>query len=1159
MKFLYIIFSICICSSAIAQEISFNETNARTKTVIVLRDSFLIDTAFIQPKTLRITLNGNVLEPKKYVNFEKMIFYKMDLNAGDTIRLSYKIFPNNIQGVTLHKSKELITSHDFNSIMDNSFYQVESSSKLNDIEFSSLDYNGIFGRGLSFGNNQDVILNSQFNLQLNGKIGNDIEIIAAITDNQLPLQPQGNTQQIQDFDKIFIQFKKQKNSLIVGDYDLKMQRDYFMRLNRNLQGIQLDVQHDFNDNVKMKNSISAAISRGSFAVNSFQGIEGNQGPYKLRGNNAENFIIILAGSEKVFIDGMPMKRGEDLDYVIDYNMGEISFTPNRMITKDVRIRVEFEYTDRQYFRSLITNNFSISHKKNEFFINAISIQDSKNQTLDRTLTTTEKQRIAAVGDNINSVLLPSFQEVQLNASDKVLYRMKDTLDAVSNIVFDSIFEISSNQNEQLYTVVFTDVGFNNGNYEKLSSSTNGRAYVWKAPVNGIKQGNYEPVVKYAAPKLQQMISIGGKNQLRKNTILAYNTALSRADLNRFSSIDKANDVGLAASCYFENKWITKYEKEKYTEIVTGIKYEFSNTFFQFFEPYRNVEFNRDWNIKSNKKDVEHLSNVFLSFQKTDKIRMKYEVSSYWNGKYYKGFNQIFTQKFSYKNFLVFSNSSLLLSNDTLSKTQFFRPNITIQQSLKKWMKPTFGVNYMQEQNKIKWKNDASLRANSFDFSEKKFFIQTNDSSNINGRVNFIIRDDNFLKNDKLKLGSTAYTTNVEFNYKTNLILNVGFRKLNIIDTNYIKPSGNERSLLARLDYNGSLKKGFIKCNTAYQINGSQEPKLEFTYLQVRAGEGNYTWNDYNSDGVAQINEFEISYFADRANYIRISNVSNEYLQTRTLMLNQSFQINPKTILKNDVKWKKIIREISNITSWQIERKTLSNNSFNDFNPFLQNMSDSILVSMKNNFRNSLYYNRSSQKFGMEFTLNANQFKSNLVNGSEAGSTFEQIYKVRVGLAEQLLCNVSQFLTQRNYDSQFFNNRDYQIQSYKTEPELIFTWKSRLRLLGLYRFETAKNTIQNVEKLIRQHFQFDAKFSVANEYSISGSIAFIQNKYTGNANNAVGYVMLNGLQQGKNYVWNIGFNKKLSKTLELTLNYDGRKAGTNTKIIHTGQAQIRAIF
>lgn len=79
---------------------------------------------------------------------------------------------------------------------------------------------GNISRGISFGNNQDVVVNSNLNLQVNGKLSPEINMVMAATDNNIPFQADGTTAQLQEFDKVFIQLNNASTKLLVGDYQL---------------------------------------------------------------------------------------------------------------------------------------------------------------------------------------------------------------------------------------------------------------------------------------------------------------------------------------------------------------------------------------------------------------------------------------------------------------------------------------------------------------------------------------------------------------------------------------------------------------------------------------------------------------------------------------------------------------------------------------------------------------------------------------------------------------------------------------------------------------------------------------------------------------------------------------------------------------------------
>ena len=111
-----------------------------------------------------------------------------------------------------------------------------------------------------------------------------------------------------------------------------------------------------------------------------------------------------------------MVRGENNDYVIDYNRAEIRFTPRTIITANLRIIVEFEYSVQNYQRSLYATETSIQKEKWLFNLNSYSEQDSKSLGGNIQLDSTDLRILEDGGDtdNFKSGIYRSFADLSVS-------------------------------------------------------------------------------------------------------------------------------------------------------------------------------------------------------------------------------------------------------------------------------------------------------------------------------------------------------------------------------------------------------------------------------------------------------------------------------------------------------------------------------------------------------------------------------------------------------------------------------------------------------------------------------------------------------------------------------------------------------------------------
>lgn len=1125
-------------------------SNLRNKWIPVRDGKIIVDSLSIIPNSFRI--NGvpdstYVLDP---VNGS--ITWKR-LPQADSMNASYRVFPSRLNAPVQRMKFDTVMQKFVISPLD---IKGRKASEDNVFDFGNITYNGSFGRGLSFGNRQDVVVSSSLNLQLNGYLGDSIQLAAAISDNNIPIQPDGNTQNLNEFDQVFIQFSKKTWRFTIGDIDIRQNQSYFLNFYKRLQGAMVETNTRIGQDKNNKLLVSGAVAKGKFTRNIFNGLEGNQGPYRLKGANSELFFIVLAGTERVWIDGELMQRGEDQDYVINYNTAEVTFTPKRMITKDKRIQIEFEYADRNYLNAQIYVSDELElNKKFKVRVGAYNNNDAKNSSINQTLNTEQKQFLFDVGDSVQNALYPSAVRDTFSTG-KILYKKIDTTFSSNQ---DSIFVYSTDNNEILYNVIFTEVGQGRGNYLlDLAGNTNGKVYRWVAPdAQGNRTGNYEPAILLIAPRKQQLITVGTDYQDGKFLVKS-EFAVSALDVNTFSSKDKSNDQGFAGRIILNHSKLISGKKG--LELLSELYAEHISETFRPIERLRNVEFNRDWGLPFDASlAAESFFNAGIGLKDKTTHTLKYNFAGFLRSNNYTAFRNSLVHFGEVKGW-KFNNQFNYTSIDQAFQQGFYlRPMIDVSKKLKKLGGYQVGMNYSLEHNELAYKRYDSLNIQSFSFDIWKAFLHSPDGPNKWG-VNF------FTRADKLPVGNRLARTDRSMNYNafTELMksehhqfrLNATYRNLEVYDSKLttLKP---DATILGRGEYITNMWKGAITGNMLYELGTGQEPRRDFAYLEVPAGQGEYTWIDYNADGVQQLNEFELARFQDQAKFIRIFTPTLEFIKANYLQFNYSFTFNPRSAL-NISKAKgfnKMLTKIYLQSALQINRKTISD-GLGEFNPFDNPFGDTSLLTLEQLYSNTFSFNRYSSIWGIDVNNIRTSSRAFLSYGYETRRLNDWNMKTRVNLSKAYTLDIIARQVTNKLSTPQLSNRNFNIISHSVEPRFTYTKGTKFRSQLSYKWDDRKNDAS--ERSTSHAMNAEVKYNVVSNTALTTKFTYNQISYNAAGNTTVAYIMLDGLLPGKNYLWTIDLTKRLTSFLELNMQYEGRKAGSSG-MVHIGRAQIRALF
>jgi hypothetical protein len=1068
----------------------------------------------------------------------------------DSLIFEYRILPVDLSKTYRRRNTSVIFRND--GIDDRENFRLENTYTVDDVfGGSGLTKSGSISRGVSFGNNQDLGINSSLNLELSGAIAPNLKILASVSDDNLPIQPDGNTSKLQEFDQVFIQIYNDRIKLVAGDFWISRPKGYFLNYNKRAQGLNINYRWGRDTLHLWKTEASGALSKGKFNRQIIQGVEGNQGPYRLRGNENEPFIIVLGGTERVYIDGKLLERGQEFDYTINYNSAELVFTARNMITKDSRIVVEFQYSDQNYARSLFQTSTSYSSKKLDFWFNAYSEQDAKNQTLQQDLSLSQKQLLASIGDSLNLATSNSIDSVGW-FENQVLYRMIDTLG------YDSVLVSSVDPTLAVYRAIFTYVGPGKGNYILGNINALGKVYQWAAPLSGVAQGDYIPSRLIITPKQKQLFSSGAQYRIRKNLYLESEMAFSGNDVNTFSRIDSEDDRGLANRTKILGTLPLGRDSVPQWYVDTKAELEYLDSYFTPIEQYRTVEFDRDWNTRNKGYKGEQLSSSLgMNFRNRTSGNIKIEGQIYQIGSDYNGTRAESTGKWN-RNGLNAKWEGSYLSSKTTARNEFLRHRADISKNFK-WFK----VGYVDDHE---WNTfsggTVSLDPISYQFFDYQFYLANGDSVKHMFKVFYRERYDQRSDSTLLKPVAKARTAGGEFQISEmkNQSLNIvtAYRELKIVNTALLSQTP-ENTMIGRIDHEVRLWKNALTWTNFYEVGSGLEQKREFLYIKVNDGQGVYTWIDYNKDGVKDLNEFEIAQYVDQASYIRVFTPSSEYTKTYSNEVNESVFWRPERIWANKSGLRGILSRFSDQARIRINRKTNLFSGANAFNPFALQIRDTNLISSSYNLKNTFFFNRTSSIFSAEYTFQELRNKSLLATGFDSKANLYHEISFRWNIHKVFSIETKGQKGTKDSEAGYTVGRNYALGYFFVQPSLIFQPGTSFRISIDARYSEKQNAqYYGGEYGIVREVGSNFKYNQAEKGSLQGAVKMVSITYTGNESSALGFEVLEALKPGINYTWNLGYQRSVSKSLQLSIQYNGRQS-QNSRTIHSGGMELRAFF
>ncbi|HEV8481669.1 MAG TPA: hypothetical protein VGR66_12835 [Candidatus Eisenbacteria bacterium] len=254
---------------------------------------------------------------------------------------------------------------------------------------------------VQFGSQHDAALRQALDVTTSGKLGGGTEFTAVLSDQNSSLSESGGTLDLAELDRVLVEVRNPHASGTLGDFSFLHQGGSFAALTRELTGVRA-MAHGGG----FSGQTTVALEKGQFRSIEIRGEEGKQGPYLLPDVSGATGRPVVPSSERVWLDGERLSRGEAADYSMDYDRGRLTFTSRRPITSASRIAVDYEVANTAYRRSALAMTAAAQHGAWQLFGHSFRESDDAGRPLLGNLSESDRLLLSQAGNDPTRAVAP---------------------------------------------------------------------------------------------------------------------------------------------------------------------------------------------------------------------------------------------------------------------------------------------------------------------------------------------------------------------------------------------------------------------------------------------------------------------------------------------------------------------------------------------------------------------------------------------------------------------------------------------------------------------------------------------------------------------------------------------------------------------------------